>query len=292
MARDVITRAGYGHTFIHNIGHPLGLDVHEAPPDGPLVEGMVVTIEPAIEYAPGKMIVHEENIVIRDEKMLTDADRKHLYDVFHRQVFPVLTPLALDPGHPFPHISNLSLNLAIVIRDQKGNEKFARLKVPDEELAPLVRAIFWKHRRRYGTRRIASELRDLGECLSPRRVARLLKNQGLRAIQPKSFIPKTTDSRHGLGYSPNLLLEAPDPTGINQLWVGDITYLPTEQGWVYLAVVLDLFSRKVVGWNLDDALETDLVSTACSGAASLPLSFRYSNGFVVGLSPIDSHMRV
>ena len=99
----------------------------------------------------------------------------------------------------------------------------------DEELAPLVRAIFWKHRRRYGTRRIASELLDLGQRLSPRRVARLLKNQGLRAIQPKSFVPKTTDSRHRLGYSPNLLLETPEPTRIDELWVGDIS-VPQNSG--------------------------------------------------------------
>ena len=106
----------------------------------------------------------------------------------------------------------------------------------DEELAPLVRAIFWKHRRRYGTRRIASELLDLGQRLSPRRVARLLKNQGLRAIQPKSFVPKTTDSRHRLGYSHNLLLGRPEPARIDELWVGDITYVPLRGGsFCYLA---------------------------------------------------------
>src|SRR5690348_17981230 len=74
----------------------------------------------------------------------------------------------------------------------------------DDELAPLIRSIFWLHRRRYGTRRIVSELADQGQRLSRRRVAKLLKNQGLRAIQPKSFVPRTTESRHGLGYSPNL----------------------------------------------------------------------------------------
>ena len=68
----------------------------------------------------------------------------------------------------------------------------------DDVLTPLVRAVFWKHRRRYGTRRIADELADLGEVCSPRRVAKILKTQGLRAIQPKSFVPRTTDSRHRL----------------------------------------------------------------------------------------------
>jgi putative transposase len=130
----------------------------------------------------------------------------------------------------------------------------------DIKLTPLVRAMFWKHRRRYGTRRIVSELADLGEACGTRRVARILKNQGLRAIQPKSFVPKTTDSRHGLGYSPNLLLEMPQPTGVNQLWVGDITYVPLCGGeFCYLAMLMDRYSRYIVGWNLDDTLSQELV---------------------------------
>lgn len=130
----------------------------------------------------------------------------------------------------------------------------------DAELTPLLRAVFWKHRRRYGTRRIASELADLGERCGPRRVAKLLKTQGLRAIQPKSFVPKTTDSRHGLGYSPNLLVEAPHPTGLDELWVGDITYVPLHSGaFCYLAMLMDRFSRSIVGWHLDETLCDGLV---------------------------------
>ena len=101
-------------------------------------------------------------------------------------------------------------------------------------LTPLVRAVFWKHRRRYGARRIAAELADLGEACSPRRVAKVLKIQGLRAIQPKSYVPKTTDSRHHWGYSPNLILRQAEPGGVNQLWVGDITYVPLPRGGVFL----------------------------------------------------------
>ena len=129
----------------------------------------------------------------------------------------------------------------------------------DEELTPLIRAVFWKHRRRYGARRIASELADLGQRLSPRRVAKLLKNQGLRAIQPKSFVPKTTDSRHRLGYSPNLLLDTPEPTGIDELWVGDITYVPLRGGsFCYLALLMDRFSRALVGWRLGETMTDEL----------------------------------
>lgn len=130
----------------------------------------------------------------------------------------------------------------------------------DSELAPLVRTVFWRHRRRYGARRIASELADLGQTCSPRRVARLLKSQGLRAIQPKSFVPKTTDSRHRLGYNPNLLLDAPLPTRINQLWVGDITYIPLKGGaFCYLAMLMDHYSRYLVGWSLDESMTDGLV---------------------------------
>jgi len=133
----------------------------------------------------------------------------------------------------------------------------------DAELTPLVRAIFWKHRRRYGARRIAEELADLGECCSPRHVANILKTQGLRALQPKSFVPKTTDSRHTLGYSPNLLLDAPPPTDLDQLWVGDISYVPLRGGvFCYLALLMDCFSRYVVGWHLAETMTEDLVLAA------------------------------
>jgi putative transposase len=132
----------------------------------------------------------------------------------------------------------------------------------EETLTPLVRAVFWKHHRRYGARRIAEELADLGEVCSPRRVGNILKNQGLRAIQPKSFVPKTTDSRHHLGYSPNLILDVPEPNSVNQLWVGDITYVPLCGGaFCYLAVLMDRYSRDIVGWELAETM-TDALTLA------------------------------
>jgi transposase InsO family protein len=130
----------------------------------------------------------------------------------------------------------------------------------EEELTSLIRALFWKHRRRCGARRLALDLKDLGHGCGPRRVARIMKQQGLRAIQPKSFVPKTTDSKHGLGYSPNLLLEAPLPTKLDELWVGDITYIPLRGGsFCYLAVLMDRHSRYVVGWYLDETMTENLV---------------------------------
>lgn len=130
----------------------------------------------------------------------------------------------------------------------------------DAQLAPLVRDVFWKHRRRYGARRIVAELTERGQNYGTRRIAKLLQNQGLVAIQPKSFVPKTTDSRHSLGYSPNLLLDAPEPSSINELWVGDITYVPLAGGeFCYLATLMDRYSRRIIGWHLAESMTEDLV---------------------------------
>ena len=150
--------------------------------------------------------------------------------------------------------------------DWHGGQKSLRVE-RDQELIPMIQNLFWKHRRRYGARRIASELADRGQACSPRRVARLLKNQGLRAIQPKSFVPRTTESRHRLGYNPNLLLDAPPPTSINQLWVGDITYVPLRSGrFSYLALLMDRYSRYLVGWQLAEDMTENLVLPVLTSA--------------------------
>jgi putative transposase len=129
-----------------------------------------------------------------------------------------------------------------------------------EELTPTIVEIFLHHRRRYGARRIADELKDRRIVCSAKRVAKVLKNQGLRAIQPKSFIPKTTDSRHGLGFSPNLLIDADEPTAIDRLWVGDITYLPLRGGgFAYLAALMDRYSRDIAAWSIEETMTESLV---------------------------------
>lgn len=94
-----------------------------------------------------------------------------------------------------------------------------------------------------------------------------MKTLGLRAIQPKSFVPKTTASRHRLGFSPNLLLEADSPTNKDRVWVGDITYVPLEGGtFCYLAMLMDLFSRRIVGWHLANDMTEPLVLRALRSA--------------------------
>lgn len=129
-----------------------------------------------------------------------------------------------------------------------------------DELTPTIVAVFLKHRRRYGARRIVEELRDMEIECSPRRVAKVLRIQGLRAIQPRSFVPKTTQGRHALGYSPNLVLDRDDPVRVNEIWVGDITYLPLRGGgFCYLAGLMDRFSRDIVAWSIESSMTESLV---------------------------------
>ena len=140
----------------------------------------------------------------------------------------------------------------------------------DAALKPLIRAIFWEHKRRYGARRIARELSSREERCGVGRVSRLLREMGLKAIQPKSFKPRTTDSRHRLGYSPNLLLASPPPVAVNNIWVGDITYIPLESGaFLYLAMLLDLYSRRIVSWELLDHMKESLVLATLRTAIAL-----------------------
>lgn len=137
----------------------------------------------------------------------------------------------------------------------------------DRKLMPVIADIFWKHKRRYGARRIAVELQALGQPCGVDRVAKLLKTQGLMAIQPQGYKPKTTDSRHALGYSPNLLQRSPPPVQLNRVWVVDITYIPLKgSAFAYLALVLDLCSRRVVGWNLAEHMTDALVMDALQHA--------------------------
>ena len=129
------------------------------------------------------------------------------------------------------------------------------------QIGALVEAIFKRHRRRYGYRRLAQELADHGVVCAPARLRRIMAQRGLRALQPKSYVPRTSDGRADKP-SPNLLHQKPFPAAPDQVWAGDITYIPTAQGWLYLAVVLDLCSRRILGWSLDTHLRAELVVAA------------------------------
>ena len=137
--------------------------------------------------------------------------------------------------------------------------------VSDRHLTPIINEIFKRHRRRYGYRRIASEPGGLGITCAPARVRRLMAANGLIALQPKSYKPKTSDGRADAP-SPNLIAGEPLPTSPCRAWAGDITYIPIEGGWVYLAVVIDLCTRQIVGWSLADNMRAGLVTGALEKA--------------------------
>ena len=127
-----------------------------------------------------------------------------------------------------------------------------------------IKEVFRRHSRRYGSRRICFELCDEGIEIGRHRIRRIMREQGLKAIQPRSFVPRTTNSRHGLGYSPNLLLEMRlPPDAPLKVIVGDITYLPLQNGgWCYLATWTDLFSRRMLGWAIREDMTEDLIIEA------------------------------
>lgn len=129
-----------------------------------------------------------------------------------------------------------------------------------QEVEQAVISIFWFHKRRYGARRIILDLADMGMRVGRERVRSIMERNGLRAIQPKSFVPKTTQSDPRHIRTPNLLLDRDLPDGPNQVWVGDITYLPTEKSeWLYLSTWLDLWCHRIVGWHIEEHMEAGLV---------------------------------
>ncbi len=130
------------------------------------------------------------------------------------------------------------------------------------QLAEKAHQVFDDGRRVYGSPRVHEQLQADGERCSVNTVAKIMQEEGLQAKGSKRFKPVTTDSKHDHPIAANLLQRDFTAMGPNQKWVADITYLPTRMGWVYLAVMLDVFSRTVVGWSLSDHLRADLVCEA------------------------------
>lgn len=134
-------------------------------------------------------------------------------------------------------------------------------------VSEAVKQVFDFHKRRYGWRRIQAELQDEGMQVGRHQIRQRMQEQGLIAIQPKSFVPRTTQSHPHLQRSPNLLLEPQNwPKAPNEVIVGDITYLPNAEAgydkWLYLATWLDLFSHRIVGWQLERHMDDSLVIQA------------------------------
>ncbi len=134
-------------------------------------------------------------------------------------------------------------------------------ELDNQEIAELVKKIFHEYKGRYGSRRIRIALQKQGKIISRRRVAKLMKRSNLHCKVKKSF-RKTTDSNHEQAISPNILNRDFHAEKVDQKYVGDITYIQTHEGWLYLATVIDLFSRKVVGWSMANHMKATLVNDA------------------------------
>jgi transposase InsO family protein len=136
----------------------------------------------------------------------------------------------------------------------------------DERLAAQIAAAHARSRKNYGAPRIVEELREEGAPISKRRCARLMKERGLQGRKKPRRRPCTTDSKHAHPPAQNLLAKQPAPTGPNQAWMTDITYIETGEGWLYLAAILDVWSRRVVGWACGPTLHVSLVLAALNVA--------------------------
>lgn len=130
-----------------------------------------------------------------------------------------------------------------------------------QELVGAIEEVHAEVKGRYGSPRMTAELNARGHDCSENTVAKLMRASGIRAKAPRRFV-RTTDSSHRLPVAENLLARDFDPAGPDESWCADITYIPTGEGWLYLAVVEDLFSRMVVGWSMDASMESRLVVDA------------------------------
>jgi putative transposase len=143
----------------------------------------------------------------------------------------------------------------------RGRKPCAR-QVRQAQLLEKIRIAHRENQELYGSPRIHRGLLIDGEMVSRNTVAKLMRQAKIRAKTRRKFTPRTTDSRHRRPVAPNLLARDFTAQAPNRKWVADITYVPTGQGWLYLAAVLDCFSRKIVGWAMDDVMPADLVVDA------------------------------
>jgi transposase InsO family protein len=136
----------------------------------------------------------------------------------------------------------------------------------DRALVQEIDQIHARSRQTYGSPRVVEELRSKGQRHGRNRIARLMKQQGLIGRQNRRYRVQTTDSNHDQPIAPNHLAQAPKATAPNQLWVADLTYIETKEGWLYLAAIMDLYSRKIVGWAMSQRIDTVLVLKALAMA--------------------------
>jgi transposase InsO family protein len=135
----------------------------------------------------------------------------------------------------------------------------------DAQATTLIKAIHAEVKGAYGSRRMHRELKGKGYRIGINRVERLMREGGIRARHKRRY-KATTDSRHSMPVAENLLARNFTPEAPNKVWTGDITYIATSEGWLYLAVVIDLFNREVIGWSIKSRMTADIVTDALSMA--------------------------
>ena len=140
-----------------------------------------------------------------------------------------------------------------------------REHLTDAQLLELIRAIHAQFKGAYGSPRMVDELRSRGFPVSKTRVERLMRENGIRARHKRRY-KATTDSKHGLPVADNLLNRHFQPSAPNRIWTADLTYIWTDEGWLYLAIVLDLFNREIVGWSIKPRMTADIVVEALTMA--------------------------
>ena len=138
--------------------------------------------------------------------------------------------------------------------------------IEDEMLKIRIKSLYKQAKGRYGHRPIHEHLRDEQAGCGRDRTLRLMKQSGIAGVQSTGFKPQSTDSNHQFGYSPNLLKQLGKPERCDQVWVSDTTYLRTGAGWTYLATVMDLCSRRIIGWSVSSHNDSKLVCRALQAA--------------------------
>jgi|HubBroStandDraft_6_1064221.scaffolds.fasta_scaffold238373_2 putative transposase len=165
-------------------------------------------------------------------------------------------------------------DLCAALRVPRSSYYAWRRRVPgrraqaNQSLRSALTGLFKDYRAIYGSPRLTVCLRRLGIPCSRNRVARQMRALNLSARQKRAFRPKTTNANHPHPIAPNVLASTPPPKAANRIWVSDITYVFTRQGWLYLAAVMDLYSRKIIGWATASHLKTSLVATALQNASA------------------------
>jgi transposase InsO family protein len=167
------------------------------------------------------------------------------------------------------HLGAFAVDVACDVLEVSRSGYYAWLTRPQsargrrrEELARKILAVHAENRGVYGSPRVCRALKAQGQSVSRNTVAKVMSERQIRAKTKKKFVPCTTDSRHGRPVADNVLDRQFAADAPNRKWAADVTYVPTAEGWLYLAGVIDLYSRKVVGWSMADHLRTELVSEA------------------------------